>query len=126
MLTMNLKRIARKKGWTNVREALVKGGIEHQKAWRMATGRMKKWEVKDIERLCEIFKCSPNDLFVLELEKGKRYGPEHPMRELLRINESTDVVAFLKTQPMARVKLFEEMMLKIRMEDLANRKKPVT
>ena len=121
-MKFDLRRVAQKKGWTNVTEALVKGGIEKQKAWRMGTGRMKKWDVKDIEKVCDIFQCTPNDLFVMKADAGKVYPPEHHLYELLRVNESTDVVTFLKSQPIAKVKIFEAEMLKIRMEEL-NKKK---
>ena len=116
MLEINLNRIARKKGWTEVTEALTKGGFASHKAWRLATGRMKKWDLKDIEKLCEIFKCTPDDLFVLTPEKGKIYEEGNPLRSLMRINESFDVLNFLKTQPIEKVKEFEAEMLKKRMD----------
>lgn len=116
MLEINLTRIARKKGWNSVREALTKNGIDDHKAWRLATGKMKKWELKDIEKLCEIFKCTPDDLFVLTPDKGKTYAEDNPMRSLMRINESFDVLNFLKLQPIDRVEEYEAEMLKKRKE----------
>jgi DNA-binding Xre family transcriptional regulator len=122
MMKFDLRRVAQKKGWTNVTEALVKGGIEKQKAWRMGTGRMKKWDVNDIRKVCDIFQCTPNDLFVIWPDKGKIYPPDHHLFELLRVNESTTVLGFLKSQPLENVKRIEAEVLKIRMEEL-NKKK---
>jgi DNA-binding Xre family transcriptional regulator len=117
MLLFDLRRIARKKGWTNVTEALVKGGIEKQKAWRMGSGRMKKWDVKDIEKVCDIFQCTPNDLFVVWPDKGKAYPPDHHMYELLRMNEGgMNVLSFLRRLPMEKVKLYEAEMMKMMAE----------
>jgi DNA-binding Xre family transcriptional regulator len=118
MLQIDLNRIARKKGWESTFDALTKGGgYNAHKAWRLATGRMKKWDLKDIERLCEVFKCSPDDLFVLTPEKGKVYEVEHPMRDLMRENESFDVFNYLKLMPIAKVKKYEAELLKKRREE---------
>jgi DNA-binding Xre family transcriptional regulator len=116
MLKIDVNRIARKKGWHNVSEALVSGGFNKHKAWRIASGRIKNWDLNDIERLCELFKCTPDDLFVLTQDKGKTYGEDNPLRVLLRTNESFDVLNFLKSQPIDKVKEYEADMLKKRME----------
>ena len=55
MLQIDIKRIARKKGQFEPTKLLVKHGFEKQKAWRIVSGRVKDWELKDIEKLCEIF-----------------------------------------------------------------------
>jgi len=116
MLQINLNRIARKKGWNDVSDALIKGGFRRNKAWRMSAGRMKKWDLKDIEKLCEIFMCSVEDLFVLLPEKGKIYSASHPMKKLMRVGESTDVLYYIKNLPIEEVREIEEDILRKREE----------
>jgi DNA-binding Xre family transcriptional regulator len=107
MLKIDIKRIAMKKGQFEPTKLLVKHGFEKQKAWRIVSGRVKDWDLKDIEKLCEIFVCSPNDLFVLVPEKGKVYDSKHPMQPLTRENEPKDIVSFLRSASIEEIEEFE-------------------
>jgi len=111
MLIIDLKRIARKKGRTDVTEVLRKAGYNAHKAWRMANGKMKKWDLKDIEKLCEIFRCTPDDLFVLVPDKGKTYDEGQDLRKLLRTNEAFDLVGFMSAQPAEKIAGIEQLIL---------------
>lgn len=123
MLRIDIKRIARKKGKLDAVKFLVLKGYEKQKAWRMASGRVKVWDLKDIEKLCEIFQCTPNDLFVLEPEKGKIYDNKHPLQSLIRFNEAYDVLSFLSSEPIEKIKEIEEELKRRKAEELEKGKK---
>ncbi len=107
MLKFDLKRIAEKRGYGNVNEYLRKGGIEVQKAWRMGSGRMKKWDVKDIEKLCLVFRCTPDDLFVYTPVKDKNYDATQPLNKLTRVDENLDVIKYLKSKSMEEIRELE-------------------
>jgi len=123
MLRIDIKRIARKKGHLEPVKLLVSKGFGGQKAWRIVSGRVKVWELKDIEKLCEIFQCTPNDLFVLEPDKGKVYDVKNPLRELIRVNESYDVLSFLRSEPIEKIKEMEAEVWKRKMEEIEKEKK---
>ena len=108
MLKIDLNRIAKKKGYNDVNQLLRQKGYSADKAWRMGSGRFKKWELKDIENLCEIFRCSPDDLFILVPEKGKIYDVKHPMRKLLRADENFNVLNYLKSKSMDEIREIEK------------------
>lgn len=111
MLKIDINRIARKKGIMDATELLRNIGYERHKAWRMTSGRMKKWDMKDIEKLCELFKCSPNDLYVFVPEKGKVYAEGHGLRQLIRMNEGFDVVSYMRGLGGDEVKEIEKKIL---------------
>ena len=118
MLRIDIKRIARKKGEFEPTKLLVKHGFEKQKAWRLVSGRVKDWDLNDIEKLCEIFQCTPNDLFVLEPEKGKVYDNKHPMQFLIRFNEAYDVLSFLRSEPIEKIMEIEEELKRRKVEEV--------
>lgn len=115
MLKFDLKRIAEKRGYGNVNEYLRKNGIEVQKAWRLGSGRMKKWDVRDIEKLCLVFRCTPDDLFVYTPVKDKNYDETQPLNKLTRADESLAILNYLKSKSMDEIRELEN--------ELAERKK---
>ena len=118
MLRIDIKRIARKKGQFEPTKLLVKNGFGKQKAWKIVSGRVKDWDLNDIEKLCEIFQCTPNDLFVLEPEKGKVYDNKHPMQFLIRFNEAYDVLSFLRSEPIEKIMEIEEELKRRKVEEV--------
>ena len=111
MLKIDLSIIARKKGYPDVSALLIKRGYHPNKAWRIATGKMKKWDLADIEKICEIFRCTPNELFVLIPDKGKKYDDGNELTLLMRPHDHFDLFGLLRAQPSRRVKELEEAMM---------------
>jgi len=65
MFKLNLDRLVRLKGKTNLVEYLVtEGKFSRSVARRLADSNAKSWRPSHLERLCVLFKCDPNVLII--------------------------------------------------------------
>lgn len=68
MLKLRIKELAKSRGITHVYSHLVQRGLSKRVAWKLADDKVLHLSLKNIELLCDIYKCEPNDLFVYDSE----------------------------------------------------------
>ena len=64
MLKLRIKELAKSRGVTHVYSHLVRNKISKKVAWKIADDKVVQLSLKNMQILCDIFKCEPNDLFV--------------------------------------------------------------
>ena len=112
MLKFNFTRVFRAKGIDKPYSYLVKAGYSASFATRVVNNKVRQLNVENVEKLCEMLQCSPNDL--LEWIPGKNYNPDkgHPLSSLQRIAKDGRINQILYTIPVDRLSEIEQLILK--------------
>ena len=91
MLEYNLKKLFKMRGIEKPMGFLMKNGFTRATANSLAYRKQKAIKTKVIERLCEVFKCTPNELMEWTPDTPEKDSAEHP---LYGLKKETDVYSF--------------------------------
>ena len=69
---------------------------------------MKQVKLADIERLCLLFQCTPNELLEW-VPAEKTNAKTQPLRDLIRVNPQVDICAVLNALPYAQIAEMEKL-----------------
>ena len=103
MLTFNLPRLLKIRGVTKPFSYFMKLGYSRGTASKMAQNREMGFTLTKIERYCIDFKCTPNDLFEFHPEKKLNLEPDHPLYQLKREDNATEINALLHNLPLEKI-----------------------
>jgi DNA-binding Xre family transcriptional regulator len=108
MLKFNVKRVLDLRGVERPYSYLIKLGLTHITASNMANGKLKSPKTEQIELLCRVLKCSPNDLYEWTAETGANaISKSHPLNAL-RHERKKGVGDALRHIPLERLGEVEE------------------
>ena len=111
MLKFNFQRIFKAKGIEKPFTHLLGLGIQRSAASRMNAGNMKSIKLKDLEKFCELFECTPNDLLEWTPNKYVDDPANHPLSGLKRIESQVNIKALLHSMPVAHLEEIEQFIL---------------
>lgn len=112
MLTFNLPRLLKIKGVTKPFSYFMKLGYSRGTASKMAQNREMGFTLTKIERYCIDFKCTPNDLFEFHPESKLNLEPNHPLFQLQREDNTSEINALLHELPLEKIKELAELVKK--------------
>lgn len=69
MVKLDILNLLEQKGKTKYWLYKQMGGMSYQNFNKMANGKTKGIRFETIEILCQVLECTPNDLFVMDLEQ---------------------------------------------------------
>jgi DNA-binding Xre family transcriptional regulator len=109
MLTFNFTRVFKSRGIDKSFSYLVKSGYSGNFATRIANNRIEKLNLKDIERLCILLQCTPNDL--LEWIPGSKdlNTGDHPVNKIKRSDKVVQLTQILNKVPLDKLNDIESM-----------------
>jgi DNA-binding Xre family transcriptional regulator len=81
MLKINVKKHCMLRNATDTNDFLRKHGFTHWRINKLNSDKMKSITFAELEKLCTVFRCTPNDLFEWLPEKAEANG--HPLTPLL-------------------------------------------
>lgn len=112
MLKFNFTRVFKARGIERPYTYLVKAGYSASFANRVSNNKVRQLNVVDVEKLCVMLRCTPNDL--LEWVPGQNYtaGEEHPLSSLRRISSEGQINRILYNIPVDRLADIEQMIMK--------------
>lgn len=111
MLAFNFTRIFKARGIEKPFTYLVKRGFSETFATRMVHNRVKRMNLDDVERFCELFQCTPNDL--LEWIPGDAEGNDtHPLLPLKRSDAAINITKMLSSVPLDKLADIENLIKK--------------
>ncbi len=84
MLKLIVNELLEIRGVNHAYNFLRKHGFSNYKISLLQTGNAKSFQIKDIEYLCEILKCTPNDLFDWKEDGNNQLPESHPLRTLVK------------------------------------------
>lgn len=108
MLTFNFTRIFKARGIDKPFRFLVKQGYSGNFATRIVNNRPKVLNLADVERLCELFQCTPNDLLQW-IPSNADLSEKHPLETLKRSNKAVELTRTLSSVPLDRLESIEEL-----------------
>ena len=103
MLTFNFSRIFKARGIDKPFTFLVKSGYSGNFATSIVNSRHDKLNLKDVERLCELFQCTPNDLLEWIPNGKDANNGKHPLISLKRNDDTLQLAKMLRSIPIERL-----------------------
>ncbi len=83
MLKYNFERLFKMKGILKPALFLIKAGFSKDTAYRIINNKVSAFSPSQIEKLCIILECSPNDLMEWTADDKTNPADNHPLRKLL-------------------------------------------
>jgi DNA-binding Xre family transcriptional regulator len=109
MIRLRIDQLAREKGMKNPFTALVKAGITRNAATEYMKGDKKMLVHEDIEIMCLVFRCLPNDLFEVVPDKPGTADLTQPIYKELAPRSSFNLLEVTKNMTPEEVrKMVEE------------------
>lgn len=106
---LNLKGIQRK--YTYLRQ----NGFSNHKIRYFLNGNSSSVKLNDIEKLCTILGCTPNDLFDLKLNSDEDLPAEHPLRSIAK-EERFDITGLTTDMSLAELIEFSRRLKEVKRE----------
>lgn len=103
MLTFNFIRIFKARGIDKPFRYLVKAGYSDNFATRLANNRKKQFNLIDLERLCTLFQCTPNDLLEWVPGPADKGNSKHPLAPLIRAGSDSQLLQLLSSVPIDKL-----------------------
>jgi DNA-binding Xre family transcriptional regulator len=109
MLHFNFTRLFRARGINTPSKFLVQHGFSDKFATRVVRNDFRKLNIDDVEKLCEIFLCTPNDLLQWTPDSKTSDPSTHPLAPLMRDEKVMDLTRTLNSVPFERLLEIEKL-----------------
>jgi DNA-binding Xre family transcriptional regulator len=84
MFRFDIQHLLKLKGGKTPAAFLRQNGFSRTSSFHLSGKNVKRLTVNDIKKLCNLFNCTPNDLFLYEESGSKPIPPNSSMRKLIR------------------------------------------
>ncbi len=108
MIRLRIKDLCREKAIAHDYTALTKAGISKEKAMQYLDGKTNRLMLDDVETLCNLLRCTPNDLLQWSPGKKTEDYPENPL-QVIRKKPPIVLEEILKEMTVGEVREFVEM-----------------
>jgi len=109
MLYFNFTRLFKAKGINTPAKYLVQHGFSDKFATRVVRNDFRKLNIDDVERLCQLFLCTPNDLMQWIPDKNIADPVTHPLAALLHTEKVLDLTRTLNSVPFEKLMEIEKL-----------------
>ena len=103
MLSYNFQRILKARGVLRPHSYLIKNGFPDRLATRINQNNVKRMNLDTIERLCLLFKCTPNDLMEWIPEAPFQEDDSQPLKAIRQTNKVVDIIQTLNDVPIDKL-----------------------
>ena len=103
MLTFNLKRIFAARGVQRPFTYMVRRGFSDNFSSAIINGRKHQMNLREVERLCELLKCTPNDLLEWKPSAEQAAVADHPLKPLERTEKVAGLTQLLSSVPLDKL-----------------------
>jgi DNA-binding Xre family transcriptional regulator len=112
MLIFNFSRIFKARGIDRPFSYLVKAGYSANFATRIANNRVVRMDLTEIEKLCVILQCTPNDLLEWIPGSDDVTNDKHPLWPIKRSDKVVHLTQMLNSVPLDKLSEIENMIRK--------------
>ena len=112
MLTFNFSRIFKARGIDKPFSYLVKAGYSDNFATRITNNRIKRIDLAELEKLCELLHCTPNDLLEWIPSGKDKTNEKHPLISIKRSDKVVQLTQILNTVPLDKLSEIENLITK--------------
>jgi DNA-binding Xre family transcriptional regulator len=109
MLHFNFTRIFKAKGIEKPASYLVHHGFSDNFASNVVNNRYRNLRLDDLQRLCELLNCTPNDLLQWIPDRSNSDTANHPLAPLLRTDKIMDLTRTLHSVPFTKLLEIEKL-----------------
>jgi DNA-binding Xre family transcriptional regulator len=107
MLRYNIKRVLVLRGIERPHSFLMKNGFASQTARNFMTNNVVHIKPAQIERLCVLLHCTPNDLYEWQPNASAPVAENHPLKELKREKPAQSFSQMVKDLPVEKMSELE-------------------
>ncbi len=117
MLKLDLKRVFDSRGIRNAMTMMVKWGISRPTAWNLLDNKVSSINSKHLEILCERLNCEPSDLYAWKPASDTVNVETHPLKRLLRDENTKSITETLKEIPLDKLNEARELLAGLKNND---------
>lgn len=103
MLYFNIKRVLDLRGIDKPYAFLVKNGFVSQTATNIINNRIARITPAQMEKLCFLLHCTPNDLFDWRAGADAVVSENHPLRTLVKEKNAPSISQMVKDVPVGKL-----------------------
>lgn len=122
MMYYNFDRVFRARGIEKPFTFLRNAGFSDHFATRVKNNRVKRLNLKELEKLCVVLRCTPNDFYEWVMDKDTKLNDDHPLYQIQRSEKVVDMIKTLNSVPLGQLSEIEEM-IQQKIKDNPNNKK---
>ncbi len=104
MITLNIAQILNDREINNHYNYLCKNGFIAHTASRMINHKTKSITFDQLENLCTILHCTPNDLLVWKPNEGQKPHPNQPLHQLVPPEHKASISQAFKNLPIEKLR----------------------
>jgi len=116
MLKFKLSSVLRVRGIEKPFAFLQKWGFYRTVASNLINDKTISIKIKQIETLCRVLNCTPNDLFEFTPNANDSISPDHPLNSLNRQLNSSKIQKVVKEIPLDKLDKVEEFISQLKNE----------
>lgn len=109
MLKYNFDRIFKARGIDKPFSFLKRAGYSESFSSKIKTNKVERLELKYLESLCLLLKCTPNDVLTWMPEPGATIDETHPMNDLKKSQNEVDMVKTINSIPIGKLEQIEKL-----------------
>ncbi len=107
MLRFNFTHLFKARGIDRPYNFLVKTGYSTNFATKIANNRIKRLDLEKIEKLCELFQCTPNDVIEWIPSKENKNNKAHPLFPLKQSDKVIELTKLMNSIPVNKLEEIE-------------------
>lgn len=109
MIQYNFKRIFKARGIDKEFSYLTKAGFSVSFASKVKNNKISRLDLRMIERLCLLFRCTPNDLMEWTPDIDNEIDKEHPIYQIRKSEKIVDITRTLNSVPIGQLDEIEQL-----------------
>ena len=109
MIKYNFDRIFKARGIERPFTYLCKAGFSDNFATKVKNNRITRLNLKELEKLCLLLGCTPNDFCEWIPERGTKVDTSHPLNMIKKTDKVVDITRTLNSVPLGYLDDIEEM-----------------
>ncbi len=117
MLYFNIKRVLELRGIEKPYSFLAANGFASQTATNFLNNQIGHIKPAQMEKICLLLHCTPNDLFDWRPDKNTAGAENHPLKALTRTKPSPHISELVKDLPVEKMGELEAMIYELKNAD---------
>jgi DNA-binding Xre family transcriptional regulator len=121
MINYNFDRIFKARGIDKPFTYLTKAGFSDNFATKVKNNKVKRLGLKELEKLCILLYCTPNDFYEWIPDANLKADKDHPLQVIRQSDKVFDLTKTLNSVPLGELDKIEELIIE-RIKTMAHNK----
>lgn len=109
MINYNFYRIFKARGVDKPFTYLTKAGFSDNYATKIKNNKIRRIGLKELEKLCILLRCTPNDFYEWIPENDGQVNKDHPLNVIRKSDKVFDLTKTLNSVPLGELDKLEEL-----------------